>query len=176
MTPPKDVPLKDPKDFKLIGKPTRRLDTPEKVNGAAQFGLDVQIPGMMTVLIARAPVFGGKVVSFNADKAKAVAGVKDVVQVPSGVAVIANGFWPAKQGRDKLEIKWDDGAQRHSFHNCDERTVRGARKNTGIGGTQSRRSNEGARRRSENNHGGIRSALPGPCDDGAAKLRGRSAR
>ena len=64
---------------------------------------------MMTVLIARAPVFGGKVLSFNADKAKAVAGVKDVVQVPSGVAVVANRFWPAKQGRDKLEIRWDDG-------------------------------------------------------------------
>lgn len=109
MTPPKDVPLKDPKDFKLIGKPTRRLDTPDKVNGAAQFGLDVAIPGMMTVLIARAPVFGGKVQSFNADKAKAVPGVKDVVQIPSGVAVIASGFWPAKQGRDKLEISWDDG-------------------------------------------------------------------
>ncbi|MBA3255862.1 MAG: xanthine dehydrogenase family protein molybdopterin-binding subunit [Pyrinomonadaceae bacterium] len=109
MTPAKDVPLKDPKDFKLIGKPTRRLDTPDKVNGAAQFGLDVAIPGMMTVLIARAPVFGGKVLSFNADKAKAVPGVKDVVQIPSGVAVIASGFWPAKQGRDKLEISWDDG-------------------------------------------------------------------
>jgi isoquinoline 1-oxidoreductase beta subunit len=109
MTPPKDVPLKDPKDFKLIGKPTRRLDTPAKVDGTAQFGLDVAIPGMMTVLIARAPVFGGKVLSLNADKAKAVKGVKDVLQVPSGVAVIANGFWPAKQGRDKLEIKWDDG-------------------------------------------------------------------
>jgi len=107
--PPKDVPLKDPKDFKLIGKPTRRLDTPSKINGSAQFGLDVQIPGMFTAVVARAPVFGGKVVSFNADKARAVPGVKDVVQVPSGVAVIASGFWPAKLGRDKLEIKWDDG-------------------------------------------------------------------
>src|SRR5438876_4308715 len=107
---PKDVPLKDPKDFKLIGKPTRRLDTPAKVDGSAQFGLDVAIPGMMTALIARAPVFGGKVLSFNADKAKAVPGVKDVLQVPTGVAVIANGFWPARQGRDKLEIKWDDGS------------------------------------------------------------------
>ena len=109
LTPPKDVPLKDPKDYKLIGKPTRRLDTPSKINGSAQFGLDVQIPGMFTAVVARAPVFGGKVVSFNADKAREVAGVKDVVQVPSGVAVIASGFWPAKLGRDKLEIKWDDG-------------------------------------------------------------------
>jgi isoquinoline 1-oxidoreductase subunit beta len=109
LTPPADVPLKDPKDFKLIGKPTRRLDTPSKLNGTAQFGLDVQIPGMMTALIARAPVFGGKVLNFNADKAKTVPGVKSVVQVPSGVAVIANGFWPAKLGRERLEIKWDDG-------------------------------------------------------------------
>ncbi len=108
--PPKDVPLKDPKDYKLLGKPTRRLDTPAKINGTAQFGIDVQLPGMFTAVVSRAPVFGGKVVSFNADQARAVAGVKDVVQVPSGVAVIASGFWPAKLGRDKLEIKWDDGA------------------------------------------------------------------
>ena len=107
--PPKDVPLKDPKDFKLIGKPTRRLDTPAKVNGTAQFGLDVKIPGMLTALIARSPVFGGKVASFNAESAKAVPGVRNVIQVPSGVAVIADGFWPAKLGRDKLEIKWDEG-------------------------------------------------------------------
>lgn len=110
LEPPKEVPLKDPKDFKVIGKPTRRLDTPSKVNGTAQFGLDVQIPGMMTAVVARSPVFGGKVVSFNADKAKAIPGVRDVVQVPSGVAVIANGFWPAKLGRDRLEIVWDEGA------------------------------------------------------------------
>jgi len=108
--PPKDVPLKDPKDFKLIGKPTRRLDTPAKVNGSAQFGLDVKIPGMLTALIARSPVFGGKVASFNAESAKAVPGVRSVIQVPSGVAVIADGFWPAKLGRDRLEIKWDEGA------------------------------------------------------------------
>lgn len=109
ITPPKDVPLKDPKDFKLIGKPTRRLDTPSKLNGSAQFGLDVTIPGMMTAVVARPPVFGGKVISLDADKAKAIAGVKNVVQVPSGVAVIATGFWPAKLGREALEIKWDDG-------------------------------------------------------------------
>src|SRR6266496_3191885 len=109
VNPPKDVPLKDPKNFKLVGKPTRRLDTAEKVNGTAKFGLDVQIPGMLTAVIARPPVFGGKVSRLNADKAKAVSGVKNVVQVPTGVAVIANGFWPAKLGRDKLEIDWDDG-------------------------------------------------------------------
>lgn len=109
ITPPKDIPLKDPKDFTLVGKPVHRLDTPSKTNGTAQFGLDVYIPGMLTAVVARAPVFGGKVVSFNADKAKAIPGVVSVVQVPSGVAVIAKGFWPAKLGREKLEITWDEG-------------------------------------------------------------------
>jgi isoquinoline 1-oxidoreductase beta subunit len=109
IAPPKDIPLKDPKDFTLVGKPVHRLDTPSKTNGTAQFGLDVYIPGMLTAVVARAPVFGGKVVSFNADSAKAIPGVVNVVQVPSGVAVIAKGFWPAKLGREKLEITWDEG-------------------------------------------------------------------
>jgi isoquinoline 1-oxidoreductase subunit beta len=109
IAPPKDIPLKDPKDFTLVGKPVHRLDTPSKTNGTAQFGLDVYIPGMLTSVVARAPVFGGKVASFNADQAKAILGVVNVVQVPSGVAVIAKGFWPAKLGREKLEITWDEG-------------------------------------------------------------------
>jgi isoquinoline 1-oxidoreductase subunit beta len=109
ITPPKDIPLKDPKDFTLVGKPVHRLDTPSKTNGTAQFGLDVYIPGMLTAVVARAPVFGGKVVSFNADKAREIPGVVNVVEVPSGVAVIAKGFWPAKLGREKLQITWDDG-------------------------------------------------------------------
>ena len=109
IAPPKDIPLKDPKDFTLVGKPVHRLDTPSKTNGTAQFGLDVYIPGMLTAVVARAPVFGGKVVSFNADQAKTIPGVVNVVQVPSGVAVIAKGFWPAKLGREKLEITWDEG-------------------------------------------------------------------
>src|ERR1700728_2897379 len=109
LEPPKDVALKDPKDFTIIGKPVHRLDTPSKTNGTAQFGLDVYIPGMLTAVVARAPVFGGKVVSYNADGATAIPGVVNFVQVPSGVAVIAKGFWPAKLGREKLEITWDDG-------------------------------------------------------------------
>src|SRR6202050_3450425 len=108
-TRPTDIPLKDPKNFTIIGKPIHRLDTPSKTNGTAQFGLDVYIPGMLTAGVARPPVFGGKVVSFNADKAKAIPGVVDVRQVPSGVVVIAKGFWPAKLGREKLDITWDDG-------------------------------------------------------------------
>jgi isoquinoline 1-oxidoreductase beta subunit len=107
---PARVKLKEPKQFKLIGKPTRRLDTPAKTNGTAQFGMDVQLPGLLTALIARPPVFGAKVKSFDAAKSKAVAGVVDVVQVPSGIAVVAKDFWSAKKGRDALEIVWDRGA------------------------------------------------------------------
>jgi isoquinoline 1-oxidoreductase beta subunit len=106
---PGDVVLKEPKEFTLVGKATRRLDTPSKVNGTAQFGLDVSLPGMLTAVVARAPVFGGKVASFDASEAQRVPGVKAVVQIPTGVAVIGERFWPAKLGRERLKITWDDG-------------------------------------------------------------------
>jgi isoquinoline 1-oxidoreductase subunit beta len=109
LTGPADVPLKDAKEFTLIGKPTRRLDTPSKTDGSAQFGLDVSVPGMLTAVVARPPVFGGKVAKFDASKALRVPGVKAVEGVASGVAVIAERFWPAKIGRDKLTVEWDLG-------------------------------------------------------------------
>jgi isoquinoline 1-oxidoreductase beta subunit len=108
LTPPQDVVLKDTKDFKVIGKPTKRLDTPEKTNGKAVFGLDVSFPGMLVALVARAPVFGGKVRDFGATKAKSVQGVRDVIKIERGVAVVADGFWAAKKGRDALEVTWED--------------------------------------------------------------------
>ena len=106
---PTKVPLKDPKDWKLIGKPTKRLDTPEKITGRARFGMDVQFDGLLTAVVARSPVFGGKVKSLDAAAAKAVPGVRQVVRVPSGVAVVADHFWAAKLGRDALKIDWDLG-------------------------------------------------------------------
>ena len=106
---PPDVPLKDPKDWKILGTRVRRLDTPPKVDGSAQFGIDVKVPGMLVAVVARSPVFGGKVTSFDAAKAKAVPGVRQVVQISSGVAVVADGYWPAKKGRDALAITWDEG-------------------------------------------------------------------
>jgi isoquinoline 1-oxidoreductase subunit beta len=109
LTPPTEVKLKDAKSFTLIGKPTRRLDTPSKTNGTAQFGLDVTLPGMLTAVVARPPVFGGKVVKIEAGEALKVPGVKAVEQIESGVAVIAERFWPAKVARDKLVIAWDLG-------------------------------------------------------------------
>ncbi|HEY6001954.1 MAG TPA: xanthine dehydrogenase family protein molybdopterin-binding subunit [Anaeromyxobacter sp.] len=109
LEPPKKVALKDPKAWKLIGRPTKRLDTPEKITGKAQYGIDVRLPGLRTAVIARAPVFGGKVKSFDGAKASAVPGVEKVVQVPSGVAVVARDFWSAQRGREVLQIQWDLG-------------------------------------------------------------------
>jgi isoquinoline 1-oxidoreductase subunit beta len=107
---PANVSLKDPTQFKLIGvASTRRLDIPAKVNGTARFGMDVKIPGMRYAAIARSPVFGGKVRSFDASKAKAVHGVLDAVEVPTGVAVIAGNTWAAFQGRNALVVEWDEG-------------------------------------------------------------------
>lgn len=106
---PGDVALKDAKDFRIIGKPTHRLDSLAKVDGTAQFGLDVYVPGMLTAVVAHPPTFGGKAKSFDATAARKVKGVRDVVDVGSGVAVIADGFWAAKTGRDRLTIEWDLG-------------------------------------------------------------------
>jgi isoquinoline 1-oxidoreductase beta subunit len=106
---PASVSLKSPKAFTVIGKPTRRLDTPSKTNGTAQFGLDVHVPGMLTAVVLRPPVFGGSVAKIDASEALKILGVKAVEQVPSGVAVIAQGFWPAKLGREKLKVEWDLG-------------------------------------------------------------------
>jgi len=109
---PTNVALKNPKAFTLIGRPTKRLDSPEKVNGTAQFGMDVRLPDMRVAVIARPPVFGGKVQKVDDTKARAVPGVEAVLQVPvdrggTGVAVIAKGYWPAHQGRDALDVQWD---------------------------------------------------------------------
>ena len=105
---PADVKLKDAKDFKLIGKRVARKDSKAKTNGTAQFTIDVKLPGMLTAVVAHPPLFGAKVKSFDAAKAKAVKGVVEVVQVPNGVAVLANDFWAAKQGRDALTVEWDE--------------------------------------------------------------------
>jgi isoquinoline 1-oxidoreductase beta subunit len=106
---PQDVPLKDPKQYRIVGKPTKRLDTPDKVNGSAEFGIDVRRPEMVYAVVARCPVFGGKVASFDATKAKAVPGVKNVVEISRGIAVIADNTWSAMQGRRALDVKWDEG-------------------------------------------------------------------
>ena len=107
---PEKVALKDPKDFTIVGKKTKRLDTPAKTNGTAVFGIDVKMPGMVYAALEQCPVIGGTVKSFDAAKAKSMPGVIDVVQIPDGVAVVANSWWRANMARKALTIVWDEGA------------------------------------------------------------------
>ena len=102
---PKAVALKDPKDFRVLGQSLPRLDIPMKVNGTAEFGLDVKRPGMLVARVVRCPVFGGKVASFNADKARAIPGVRHVVQISTGIAVAADNYWAASKGAQALDIE-----------------------------------------------------------------------
>ncbi len=111
-TPPSHVQLKDPKTFRLIGKPIKRLDTPEKLNGSAVFGIDVKLPGMVTAVIARPPIFGATMKSFDDSRARSMPGVRKIVAVPAGVAVIADSFWQAKMARAALRVDWDEGSMR----------------------------------------------------------------
>jgi isoquinoline 1-oxidoreductase beta subunit len=107
---PQEVKLKAAQDFVFIGRRAPRTDARAKSNGSAIYTQDVQLPGMLTALVAHSPRFGGKVKSFDASKAKAVGGVVDVVAIPQGVAVLANDFWSAKKGRDALAVEWDESA------------------------------------------------------------------
>ena len=106
---PDKVALKDPKDFTLIGTPAKRLDTPEKVNGKAKFGIDAMIPGMKFATVAACPVFGGKLKSVNDSKAIAIKGVHQVVRIDNAVAVVGDHMWAAMQGLAALDIEWDEG-------------------------------------------------------------------
>ena len=108
LTPPTQVTLKDPKDFKLVGKVVRRVDAAAKTDGSAKFTLDFSAPGMLTALIARPPRFGATVRSIDAIGSRRVKGVTHVVQVPSGVAVVATSFWAARKGRNALRVTWDE--------------------------------------------------------------------
>jgi isoquinoline 1-oxidoreductase beta subunit len=106
---PANVKLKDPKDYKIIGKRVHRLDTKPKIYGAAKFGIDVVLPGMLYASVSRCPTIGGKVKTFNGDKAKEIKGVIDVVEIPQGVAVIADTTWNSFKGKNALSIEWDFG-------------------------------------------------------------------
>lgn len=112
---PETVVLKNPKDFRLIGKATGRLDAKAKSSGRQSYGIDVRLPGMLTAVVARPPVFGARLKAVDDSAAKAIKGVKAVLRVPvdrggEGVAVVAEGYWPAKQGRDALKLEWDSSA------------------------------------------------------------------
>jgi isoquinoline 1-oxidoreductase beta subunit len=113
------VPLKNSEDFTIVGRDTHRLDTADKSSGKAKFGIDSRVPGMLYAVVARCPVFEGKVASFDAKKAKALPGVRDVFEIKTsgrgasttgGVAVLAENSWAAIQGRKALEVTWEEGA------------------------------------------------------------------
>ncbi|GLH66531.1 xanthine dehydrogenase family protein molybdopterin-binding subunit [Geothrix edaphica] len=109
LTAPAEPPLKAPRDFRILGKDTLRLDGPDIVTGRAQFATDIHLPGMLVASIERCPVFGGKVKSFDAAAALKVPGVKKVLQVSSGVAVFGEDTWAAFAGREALKVQWDEG-------------------------------------------------------------------
>jgi isoquinoline 1-oxidoreductase subunit beta len=109
LPPLQDVPLRTKDQWKYIGKGVNRLDAPVKVNGEAVFGIDVDFDGLKFAAVAHPPVFGGKVKSFNDNKAKQIKGIEQIIQIPGGVAVIADNYWSALQGRNALQIDWDPG-------------------------------------------------------------------
>ena len=106
---PDKVTLKDPKDFTLIGTPLKRLDTRSKVNGTAQYAIDVRLPGMLIATVAASPVLGGTVAGIDEQKTNAVPGVRQIVRLDDAVAVVADHMWAAKQGLAALDIRWNDG-------------------------------------------------------------------
>jgi isoquinoline 1-oxidoreductase beta subunit len=111
LAPPKDVPLKNPKDWKVIGKPVKRLDTADKVTGKQVYGFDLKLPGMLNAAIKECPVFGGKVKGFDAARVSGMKGVRRVLQVgDTAVAVVADTWWQAKTALDALPVQWDEGA------------------------------------------------------------------
>lgn len=117
---PQNVILKNPKDYKIIGKRIKRLDTPAKIFGTAKFGIDVVVPGMVYASVKRPPTFGGSVKSFDSSKSKSINGVLDVIQISSGLAIIANSTWNAFRGQELLEVEWNSGPH----HNVNNESIR----------------------------------------------------
>ncbi len=147
--------MKDPAQYRLIGTSMKRLDTASKVNGTATFGLDIKRPGMLYASLERCPVFGGKVASFDATKAKAVPGVKNVVQISNGVAVLADNTWAAMEGRKALTIQWDEGPRANTSSASLRQMFMELTRQTGSRGAQHRRRRRGYGRRGEEARSGV---------------------
>jgi len=113
-TVPQNVKLKNPSEFRIIGKRVPRLDSHAKCDGSQKFGLDLDLPGMKIALVAHPPVFGGRVKSIDDRDARSLEGVRDVFEIPTGVAVVADRFWTAKQARDRLKVDWDLSGVEHA--------------------------------------------------------------
>jgi isoquinoline 1-oxidoreductase beta subunit len=166
--------LKTRDQFTLIGKDVPRLDIPDKVTGRAVFGIDVRVPGMLVASVERCPVFGGSVARFDAARARAVAGVRHVVRIASGVAVVADTYWAARRGREALGVTWHEGPNARL---SSAEITRAYAALAGQPGPVARRDGdaatalEGAARRVE----AVYDAVPGPRDDGADELHRRRA-
>jgi isoquinoline 1-oxidoreductase beta subunit len=137
---PDKVKLKDPAKFELIGHAVPRVDIPSKVNGSAQFGIDVRVPGMLYAMVARCPTFGGKATHFDATKAKVIPGVRDVFEIPAlgadkftagGIAIVADSTWAAMKGREALQITWDNGPAAAESSDAMREALRAAAKKPG---------------------------------------------
>lgn len=125
---PEKVSIKDPKDFRIVGKRTLRLDSPSKVNGTARFGIDVKLPGMVYAALEQCPVIGGTVKSYDASQARSMPGVVAVVEIPDGVAVVADSWWRANMARKTLKIDWNEGPGANLNDKAMLETIRAASK------------------------------------------------
>ena len=131
-TPPADPPLKAPKDFRLIGKPLKRLDTPTKVNGKEVYGIDVMLPGLKFATLAASPAFGGKVAHVDDSAAKKIPGVQKIVVLDDLVAVVGDHMWAAKRGLDALVISWDAGPNGHVDSALIRKQIKAASEQSGL--------------------------------------------
>ncbi len=168
---PQNPPLKDPKDFTLIGKPLKRFDTPGKTDGKVVYGIDAMLPGMKFATIAASPVFGGKVAHVDDSAAKAIPGVRQVIVLDDLVAVVGDHMWAAKKGLDALVITWNEGANAQVNSSDIWEDLRAASKKDGVVaksiGDIAKGLDAGRQIRSR-----IRVAVPGACDDGTDELHG----
>ena len=174
---PDNVALKDPKDFTLIGTPAKRIDTPDKVNGKAQFGIDAIVPGMKIATVAACPVFGGKLVSVDDSKAMAIKGVRQVVRLDDAVAVVGDHMWAAMQGLAALDIDWDDGPNANvstARHRASRwKSPRRSKASSPAKRAMSTKAHDG---RGQEGRGGVRGSVSGTRRDGADELHRACAR
>ncbi|MDR3465568.1 MAG: xanthine dehydrogenase family protein molybdopterin-binding subunit [Xanthobacteraceae bacterium] len=132
LPPPKDVALKDPEKFVLIGQPLKRIDTPDKVNGKAVYGIDAMLPGMKFATLGACPVFGGKVGAVDDRAALKIPGVRQVIVLDDLVAVVGDHMWAARKGLDALVVTWDEGANAHLSSNDIWEDLRAASRKDGV--------------------------------------------
>jgi isoquinoline 1-oxidoreductase beta subunit len=169
---PENVALKRPADFKLIGTPAKRLDTPAKINGTAVFGIDVRPPGVKIATLAQSPVFGGRVKSVDDAAAKAVKGVRQIVRLDDAVAVVADHMGAAKKGLAALVIEWDDGPHAKLRTKRDRGRARKSDAQCGAGRAEYRRCWQGPAGQRHQGRGDLRGPVPRARHDGADELHG----